>query len=98
MRKSILLAALLGVAVSAVANAENSLAQKAVAVPPVKSAKPAPAASKAVRLSDAELDKITAGDATQVHTGNGITIILNPGNANVFNRHTHGLVCVNCPI
>ena len=94
MRKSILLAAVAALAVSTGARAESNPTQKAdAAVPPVKAAKPL--ASKAVRLSDAELDKIVAGDATQLHTGNGITIIVNPGKAEVFNRHNHRFACIN---
>jgi len=43
--------------------------------------------SKAVKMTDAQLDKVTAG-----HT----TIVFNPGNADVFIRHHSGLTCVNC--
>lgn len=95
MKKLILGAALAVIPVAAWS--DNALAQKEMQGP----SKAAPKAvekkaSKAARLSDAELDKITAGDATQIHTGHGVTIILNPGNADVFDRHKHGLTCINC--
>jgi len=96
MKKPILLAAVLA-AVSTVAQAENTPAQKAVAVPPVKATKPAPqATSRSVRLSDAELDQIIAGKAEVIH-GGGTTIVLNPGNALVGPKSLHkNLVCINC--
>jgi hypothetical protein len=53
-------------------------------------------AGKVVRLSDVELDKISAGTA-EVTTGGGLTIIVNPGNADVFKLNKHGhLLCINC--
>jgi hypothetical protein len=59
------------------------------ATPPATvAAKPGPVAvSKAVKLSDAELDKVTAGVTT---------IIFNPGHANVLIFHRNGLTCINC--
>lgn len=47
--------------------------------------------SKAVQLSDAELDGITAGFAQ--------VIVVNPGNASVLNANESfsRAVCVNCP-
>jgi hypothetical protein len=96
MKKSILLAAVLA-AVSTVAQADNTPAQKAAAVPPAKAAKPAPQATiRPVRLSDAELDQVVAGTAFVIH-GGGTTIVLNPGNALVGPKSLHkNLVCVNC--
>ncbi len=96
MRQSILLAAVLGGAVSTVAQAGNTLAQEAVAVPQVKSAKPAPqVAAKSVRLSDEELDKVTAGKA--IHdTGDGITFVNNPGKASFEPKILHrNILCIN---
>jgi hypothetical protein len=52
-------------------------------------------ASQAVRLSDAELDKVTAGTATVITDG-GLTIVLNPGNASVFKFNKNRIVCINC--
>src|SRR5690349_1854883 len=52
-------------------------------------------ASKAIRLTDAELDKITAGTA-EVINGGGLTIVLNPGNANVLKFNKNHIVCINC--
>lgn len=93
MRKSILFAAVLGAAISTVAMAENTPAQKAdAAVLSVKTAKPI--ASKAVRLSDAELDKITAGTADHL-TGDGLTFVSNPGNANVLKFTHRNIICIN---
>jgi hypothetical protein len=99
MKKSILLAAVLA-AISSVAQADNLSAQKAVAVPPAKAVKPAEQkATEAVRLSDAELDQITAGKADHL-TGGGLTLILNPGKAMVGPdgpKITNGnIVCINC--
>jgi len=51
--------------------------------------------SKAMRLTDAELDKVTAGDA-QVSNGGGLTIVLNPGNADILKFNHHHIVCINC--
>jgi hypothetical protein len=95
MRKSILVAAVLGVAISTVAKAENTPAQKPVAVPPVKSMPAQQKASQAVRLSDAELDRITAGGA-EVIQGDGLTIVLNPGNSNILKYNKNHIVCINC--
>jgi hypothetical protein len=93
MRKSILLAAVLGAAISTVANAENTPAKKAdTAVPPVKAA--LPVASKAVRLSDAELDKVVAGKADTL-TGDGLTFVSNPGNASVLKFTHRNIICIN---
>ena len=90
MKKSILLAAVLA-AVSSVAQADNTQTQKAVPVPPLKATKPVEQkAIKAVRLSDAELDKITAG------ASDGLTFIFNPGNANVLKFNRRNFVCINC--
>ena|SRR5260221_9767230 len=96
MCKSILLAAVLGVTLSTVAQADNTQAQKSLSVPPVKSVKPAAqAATKSVRLSDAELDKITAGNADHV-TGGGITFVTNPGKASFEPKFNHrNIVCIN---
>ena len=91
MKNPVLLAAVLA-AISTVAQADNTAAQKAVAVPPANAVKAVEQkATKAVRLSDAELDKITAG------ASDGLTFIFNPGHANVgpkFNRRN--IVCINC--
>jgi hypothetical protein len=60
-------------------------------------AKPAakPASSKAVRMIDAELDRIVAGKATVVETGFN-TWIFNPGNASVGIIHKDGsFTCIN---
>ena len=54
-----------------------------------------PKASKAIRLSDAELDKIVAGDA-EVLNGGGITVVLNPGNAEILKFNKNHIVCINC--
>ena len=90
MKKSILLAAVLAAA-STVALADNTQTQKAGAVPPLKATKPVEQkATKPVRLSDAELDKITAG------AWDGLTFISNPGNANVLKFNRRNIVCINC--
>lgn len=94
--KKLMLAAGLAVLPFA-ALADNSLVQKAKAAVPVKSAAQENKASRVVRLSDVELDKIVAGDATQLATGHGFTVILNPGNANVLKLHKNGgVTCINC--
>ena len=94
MRKSILLAAVAALAVSTGARAESTPAQKADgAVPPVKAAKPV--TSKAVRLSDTELDKVTAGKADHL-TGDGITFVNNPGKASFEPKLLHrNILCIN---
>ena len=46
--------------------------------------------SKAVALTDAELDNITAGSATV-----GVAIF-NAGNASVFQMSANGFKCINC--
>lgn len=74
---------------------DNGLAQKVVA--PAKDA-PKPEqrqAAKAVRLSDAELDKVTAGSATHF-TGEGFTIVRNNGNASFLKFHKNLYHCINC--
>src|SRR5688572_15513291 len=99
MTKSILLGAVLA-AISTVAHADNTPTQKAAAMPPAKAANPAaPATTKSVRLSDTDLDQITAGKATVI-TGGGLTIVLNPGKAmvgpdgaKITNRN---VICINC--
>lgn len=97
MSKVILLAAAVSAAVSTAALADNTLVQKEIAaVPPVKAVKPvAQKASNAVRLSEVELDRITAGTATHF-TGGGITVVFNPGHANVFKNLNKNIVCINC--
>lgn len=51
--------------------------------------------SRAVRLSDEELDRIVAGRATIVETGSN-TWILNPGRASVGIVHNNGrFTCIN---
>ena len=59
----------------------------AKAAPQKKSPRP-------VRLSDAELDKITAGEALHL-TGDGITFITNPGNSDAFHLNRRNIVCHN---
>lgn len=97
MRRVILLAAAVFAAVSSAAFADNTLVQKEIAaVPPVKAVKPvAQKASNAVRLSEVELDRITAGTATHV-TGGGITVVFNPGHASVLKFLNKNFVCINC--
>ena len=51
----------------------------------------AQAASGAVSLSDAELDKITAGAVSFAQH-----LILNPGNADVFKVRANRILCINC--
>jgi hypothetical protein len=95
MKKSFQLSAVLAV-ISSIAQAENTQTQKALVVPPLKAAQPIEQkVSGAVRLSDAELDKITAAKATH-ETGHGTTIVFNPGNANLLIRHKRGATCINC--
>lgn len=55
--------------------------------PPFSAAKASPQPSRAVKLSDAELDKVTAGVTT---------IVFNPGRVNLFREHRRGLTCINC--
>jgi len=74
----ILLAAVFAMAATSVL-AQNSATDKTDA-----------ANSKAVVLSDAELDNITAGSATV-----GVAIF-NAGNASVFQLGTNGIKCINC--
>jgi hypothetical protein len=52
-------------------------------------------ASQAVRLSDAELDKITAGAAV-VDNGAGLTWVFNAGNASMLKINNKRFVCINC--
>lgn len=97
MRNVILLVVAVSAAVSSVALAENTLVQReSAAAQAVKAVKPVQQkASKAVRLSDAELDKISAGDA-QVFNGGGLTLVFNPGNAQVLKFNKNHIVCINC--
>lgn len=54
-----------------------------------------PAAPKAQRMTDAELDRVVAGKAIQVETGFN-TWIVNPGNAMVGKVHKDGsFTCIN---
>ncbi|MBI1943845.1 MAG: hypothetical protein HYS35_09280 [Betaproteobacteria bacterium] len=103
MSRAILLAAAVSAAVSTAALADNPLVQKEITAMPAKVVKPLELkASKAVRLSDAELDDITAGVATHF-TGKGFTVVLNPGRAVVENpqashaQRVDGFRCINCP-
>ena len=58
-------------------------------------ARPAAIPSKAVRMTDAELDRVVAGKAIQVETGFN-TWIVNPGNAMVGKVHKDGsFTCIN---
>jgi len=52
--------------------------------------------SKAVRLSDAQLDKVTAGNGAEVISTGFLTIVLNPGKAEVLMRNPHHILCINC--
>ena len=90
MKKPILLAAALA-AVSTVAQADNTPVQKAIAVPPAKAVKPIEKkTTQPVRLSDAELDKVTTNASDQ------LTFIFNPGRAEVMKINRRNFVCINC--
>jgi hypothetical protein len=67
--------------------------QKVAASKQTSSAK----ASKAVRLSDMQLDQVVAGSPAIVLTGGGLTIIENSGNASVVNIKSHHghITCIN---
>ena len=98
MRNLILLAAAtLAVAPTAVLAGDLPAQTKNAAVAPAVNVQQSGArlASKAVRMSDAELEKVVAASAT-VDAGHGITIVFNPGNADVLIRHKRGVTCVNC--
>jgi len=86
MVKELGLALAASFAMSAVALAEDAVTKKQSA---------APNASRAVQLSDAQLDEITAGEA--VH----FVVVFNPGNAEVQKGDLTGLsnfLCINCPL
>ncbi len=86
MVKELGLALAASFAMSAVALAEDAVPKKQAAEPN---------ASRAVQLSDAQLDAITAGEAVQA------VLVFNPGNAKVLKfkgdplSPTH-VTCVNC--
>src|SRR5579859_5564582 len=94
MKKVLLIAAfLIAAPIMTLADNVTSAAKDSAAISTKAAAKKS---SKPVRLSDAQLDKISAGTAEHT-TGGGLTIINNPGNADVFNLNKHGhLLCVNC--
>jgi hypothetical protein len=77
-RSMLLLSAVLAMA-STAALAEDAALEKAGV-----------ATSKAVKLTDAELDNVTAGSGL-VATG-----IFNPGNASIFRLTDSRIQCVNC--
>ena len=93
-----LLCAFAGLAVfSAAAFAQEHLEVKQGAVPAPKIEKAvADKSSKVVRLSDAQLDKITAGNGAEVISTGLLTIVMNPGNADVLVRKPHHILCINC--
>jgi hypothetical protein len=68
---------------SPLALADDASTQKS-ARPPVTKKKMTP-----IRLTDSQLDAITAGTA-EVTTGGGLTIIVNPGHADVFQLNKRG--------
>jgi hypothetical protein len=78
MKRSIVVLAAAFAAMSTSALAENT--------PPMKAE---PMVSKSVQLSDAELDRITAGTTT--------LILSNSGNHSVFKANKNHNVCINCP-
>lgn len=47
--------------------------------------------SPAVKLSDAELDQITAGQVTLA-----VVQVFNPGKADIENRPGNHVICINC--
>jgi len=58
-------------------------------------ARPAATPSKAVRMTDTELDRVVAGKVTIVETGFN-TWLVNPGNASVGIVHKDGsFTCIN---
>jgi hypothetical protein len=81
-------------AMSTAAFAENTQKEQGQPVPKVER-KVDVKGSKAVRLSDAELDRVIAGTA-EVSNGNGQTIVLNPGAGIIFKINHNHLVCINC--
>jgi hypothetical protein len=85
--------ALAAATVSVAASADKTPPQKDSAAPVAKAA---PKASKAVRLTDAELDRVTAAGADVIINGPGLTIIDNPGNNVIFKQNRNHLVCINC--
>ena len=96
MKRLILLAAATTVAASTAALADNTPAQeKKVTAPTVAPTVQPVQTSKAVRLSDAELEKITAAKATH-EGGHGTTVVFNPGHASFIVRHKRGSTCINC--
>jgi len=56
---------------------------------PVQADAPAPT-SKAVQMSDAELDQVTAGNASVV------ILLFVPGNASIFKISGDDILCINC--
>jgi hypothetical protein len=80
MKRSMILIAAVFAMASTAAIAEDAAAEKAIAP-----------TSNAVKLTDAELDNITAGSATV------LMFVFNPGNASVFRpADDGGFHCVNC--
>jgi hypothetical protein len=82
-----LLLALALVAIPTAALSDSTQAQKEKAAVPAKDNKPV----SAVRLSDAELDKITAGTTTRI-IGDGITFVFNPGRAAFLKTNNNRIV------
>jgi hypothetical protein len=94
MKKLMLLAAAALAAVSTAALADGVSVRKDV--DPAKSTPATMQLSKAVRLSDAELDKISAAGATVITTGNGVTAILNAGHKDILKFLNKNILCINC--